>query len=389
MVKRDRNPPDRFKGLATHSGKPLMATIAHVAPIALRPDSGMGRVASCWRDSITRRGWSFEHFGADEVPTPSFKALWALSARRAWRRFKLPSSLILAHEPSAEVFRGTGVPVLLFSHGLEARCRELAPVEPDITGSRLGRLLMRPLWAWRSRQTELGLRRCPLLLLINQEDRDYVIDRYRRQSGEIFVFRNGVIPSALDETHDPGGTSTVLVYGTWLERKGKKVLMQAASNIAGAGLRVRWLLVGTGGSRESVLRDWPESLHPSVEVRPRVAPSEDDSIYAEAHVFALPSYFEGQPLTLLQAMESGRCVISTRCCGQKDIIRDGENGFLVEPGDAGTLAARIITALGDAQLRRSVGARAKADMKNRTWERVSDEVTERLAQFVRQAGIHE
>ena len=172
-----------------------------------------------------RHGWEFEHFGVREVPVPWFKPLWALSARRAWRKSRIRSTLMLAHEPSAEVLRRTGVPVALFSHGLEARCQEMSPPELAIAGNRWKNLAMRPLWAWRERQTELGLRRCPLLLLINHEDREYAVARYGRRPDDIFVFRNGVDPSHLEAEHAPEGVPTVLFYGTWLERKGKSVLM--------------------------------------------------------------------------------------------------------------------------------------------------------------------
>lgn len=364
--------------------------ISHVAPISLDTSSGMGRVAFHWQASFVRRGWDFHHFGANEVIAPMFKPLWALSAGRAWRASGCTSSsLVLAHEPAAESFRVAGARVALFSHGLEARCRDLVPPDAAEPGSSLKKLLMRPLWAWRERQAELGLRRCPLLLLINQEDKDYAIRRYQRRSEDIFVFRNGVNPSDVDETHEPSGGLKVLVYGTWLERKGKSVLVKAARKLADAGIQSRWLLCGTGFTRDEVLRDWPEDLHSFVEVRPRVRGEDDDSIYSEAHVFVLPSFFEGQPLTLLQAMESGRCVISTRCCGQKDIIRHGVNGLLAEPGDAEGLSLLISSALNNPNLRRTLGAQAKADMKNRQWMMVSDEVTDRLVQFSRDQVIHE
>lgn len=362
-------------------------SVAHFAPVTLDSQSGMGRVAIHWKNSLLKSGWKFHHFGANEVHPPNFKALWALSARRAWYSSGVQTSLMLAHEPSAEILRRTGVPVVLFSHGLERRCQEMAPPESGIADNPLKKLAMRPLWAWRARQTELGLKRCPLLLLINHEDRDYAVDRYNRRLDEIFIFQNGVNPSRLDAQHEPSGTPTVLFYGSWLERKGKSVLVRAAQNIAHSGIPVRWLLVGTGGSRESVLRDWPEFMHGSVEIIPNVPALEDDSIYARAHVFVMPSFFEGQPLTLLQAMESGRCVITTRCCGQRDIIRNGENGFLIEPGDADELAVQITASLGNTNLRRSAGIRAKEDMKNRSWDRVSDEVTNRLVEFTVEHGI--
>jgi glycosyltransferase involved in cell wall biosynthesis len=154
--------------------------------------------------------------------------------------------------------------------------------------------------------------------------------------------------------------------------------------LAEEGIPLRWLLVGTGISQAEVLRDWPAILHDAVEVIPHLKAEDDDLIYERAMVFVLPSYFEGQPLTLLQAMESGRCVIASRCCGQKDIVQHGHNGFLFDSGDADELARLIALVVSDRDLRLKLGTQAKEDMASRCWSTVADEVVDRLEQFIDQ-----
>ena len=167
-------------------------SVAHFAPISINGLSGMGRVAMHWREALIRRGWIFRHYGTDEVPLPRLKPLWAVAAKRVWRAAGERQDMFLVHEPSAETLRQTGIPTVLFSHGLEARSQQLAPVESDLAKSRLREHIMRPFWRWRVRQRELGLKHCPLLLLINEEDRAYAISHYGRRPEDIFVFRNGV-----------------------------------------------------------------------------------------------------------------------------------------------------------------------------------------------------
>jgi glycosyltransferase involved in cell wall biosynthesis len=358
--------------------------LAHFAPITLDTWSGMGRVAVHWRDALVRRGWSFRHFGSEEVPLPRLKPLWAISARRAWKKAGGSGSVFLAHEPSAETVRNAGLPTVLFSHGLEARCADIVPVRKCSSELRLQDWIMLPFWRWRTNQTEQGLRNCPLLLLINQDDRTYAMDRYRRRAEDIFVFRNGVDFSPVQPEQMPSGIPTVLFYGSWLERKGKSVLVGAASKLAENGCKLRWLLIGTGKSESEVLADWPVHLRDSVEVKPHVDASDDDAIYLQATVFVLPSFFEGQPLTLLQAMESGRCVVTTRSCGQKDIVEHGRNGLLVEPGDVNEFAEQIANAVKDSHQRLALGRQAKKDMASRRWPVVSDEVVDRLEHFMRE-----
>jgi glycosyltransferase involved in cell wall biosynthesis len=357
-------------------------SVAHFAPISINGLSGMGRVAMHWREALIRRGWIFRHYGTDEVPLPRLKPLWAVAAKRVWRAAGERQDMFLVHEPSAETLRQTGIPTVLFSHGLEARSQQLAPVESDLAKSRLREHIMRPFWRWRVRQRELGLKHCPLLLLINEEDRAYAISHYGRRPEDIFVFRNGVDSSPLQPQHLRPGPPSVLFYGSWLERKGKSILVQTAMRLAEEGIHLRWLLVGTGISASEVLRDWPVTLHSAVEVIPHVKAEDDDLIYERAMVFVLPSYFEGQPLTLLQAMESGRCVIASGCCGQKDIVRHGHNGFLFPPGDADELARLIALVVSDRDLRLKLGTQAKEDMASRRWPIVADDVADRLEQFM-------
>ena len=359
-------------------------SVAHFAPISINGLSGMGRVAMHWREALIRRGWSFRHYGTDEVPLPTLKPLWAVAAKRAWRAAGEKQDLFLVHEPSGETLRHSGIPSVLFSHGLEARSQQMVPPESELLKSRLRERIMRPFWLWRDRQRDLGLKYCPLLLLINEEDRAYAISRYGRRPEDIFVFRNGVTPSPLQPHQLAPGPPTVLFYGSWLERKGNSVLVQAATRLAKDGIHLRWLLVGTGVSEADVLYDWPANLHAAVEVRPHVKAEADDSIYERATIFVLPSYYEGQPLTLLQAMESGRCVIASRCCGQKDIVQHGHNGFLFTPGDADELARLIALVVVNQDLRLKLGTQAKDAMASRCWPTVADEVVDRLEQFMDQ-----
>ena len=352
--------------------------VAHFAPINIDPCTGMGRIAVHWRNALINRDWNFYEFGIKQVSMPVLRPLWPNAARSAWKNSKQNTNIILAHEPSAEVLRRTGVPTVLFSHGIESRGANLSPIETDFMSSGIRRLAMRPLWYLREMEIRSAFRRCPLLLLSNEDDRSEIISRFNRNSDDIFVFRNGVNESSLQPGQVTSNVPNILFYGSWLERKGKTLLIKAANLLDAQGYAVNWLLVGTGKSSHEIMSEWPKKLHSSVEIIPSVSADDDDLIYGRASIFVLPSFFEGQPLTLLQAMESGRTVIASRCCGQKDVIRHGHNGFLFEPGDDQELASLIAKALDDTDLRLQIGAQAKQDMKLRRWPAVADEVAIRL-----------
>ena len=74
-----------------------------------------------------------------------------------------------------------------------------------------------------------------------------------------------------------------------------------------------------------------------------------------ADCFVLPSYAEGLPMALLEAMAHGLPSITTRVGGIPEVVRDGQEGFLIEPGDVESLADRMVCLAKDAQLRRKMG----------------------------------
>jgi glycosyltransferase involved in cell wall biosynthesis len=347
--------------------------IVHAAQIPISENSGMGRVAWHWQRECERRGYRFIHIGPEQVGSLPHPSLFPFAAYRAYKKLKQPAALFLIHEPAAGIFVRRASPIVVFSHGVERRGWQLALKGQDGTSGKI-RWRTRMLFPiWRLREGDLGLKKAERLLLINSEDAAFVEQYYRREATEIHLFKNGVYPSDLTELNQPQPI-TILFLGSWLERKGIQTLIEAAQILDQQSLRLNWLLAGTGADRHEVLRHWPESLHSRLEILPSFSPDSEASLFARSNIFVLPSFFEGQPLALLQAMESGRCCITTDCCGQHDIIRHGINGYLHEPGDAQQLAALIAQCAKDEALRKYLGGNAKQTMKGRSWEAVSVEV---------------
>jgi N,N'-diacetylbacillosaminyl-diphospho-undecaprenol alpha-1,3-N-acetylgalactosaminyltransferase len=78
-------------------------------------------------------------------------------------------------------------------------------------------------------------------------------------------------------------------------------------------------------------------------------------ILCATDIFALPSYREGTPRTVLEAMAMGKPVITTDAPGCRQTVADGVNGFLVPPRDSRALAEAIGKLMGDAALRERMG----------------------------------
>ncbi|MDR1182607.1 MAG: glycosyltransferase family 4 protein [Bacteroidales bacterium] len=84
------------------------------------------------------------------------------------------------------------------------------------------------------------------------------------------------------------------------------------------------------------------------------------SEYLDASLLVLSSRYEGLPMVLLEAMSVGLPMVAFTCkCGPRDLITDGENGFLVPEGDVPELAAQIMQLMEDSALRKEMGEVAR------------------------------
>ncbi len=147
----------------------------------------------------------------------------------------------------------------------------------------------------------------------------------------------------------------------------------------------RLVVAGSGGhDPRSPERDYPSLLISLAEERDVVfagSPSDAElpGVYRRAAVFALPSVdltcygrqvriSELLGLSVLEAMASGLPVVASRIGGLPEIVRDGETGFLVEPGDVGALRDRLALLLGDPALAARMGGQARNLVLERfTW----------------------
>ncbi|HEV2482527.1 MAG TPA: glycosyltransferase family 4 protein [Puia sp.] len=84
-----------------------------------------------------------------------------------------------------------------------------------------------------------------------------------------------------------------------------------------------------------------------------------------ADIFVLPSLWEGLPIGLLEAMAMRKAVIGTRVDGTREVLQDGENGLMVEPGDVDALAAAIVRLVQDKALRESLRTKAYQTVRQR------------------------
>lgn len=360
-----------------------MKSIVHISEANNKPNSGMGRISFYWSEEFKKRGFEYVHIGPDEIGEIKNRSFFAFKALLHFRKLKIQPTALIVHEPLSGYFTHLGIPTFLESHGIEKRygiIKKKYKIPNQFSISLKSRLFS----FLRLSSCSIGLKYSSKLLLSNTEDASFVKFEYNRKDQEIFIFNNGVMPIPASFQSEKRDNFKVLFNGSFIPRKGISTLVDAAKEIARKGVEIDYLLVGTGLDADAVHAFWPEHLHKNLLVVSSFDAMDEIKYLSMASAFVLPSFFEGQPLSLLQAMSYGICCITTNCCGQKDIINHKENGFLFEPGDHLELSRIILQLVNDDSLRDSVGKNGKELVSTRTWENVAkllvDYVEENSAQ---------
>ena len=126
------------------------------------------------------------------------------------------------------------------------------------------------------------------------------------------------------------------------------------------------LAIGGDGNLDAVrTRAHELGIVDRVEILGWIGPEQKQSELARASVFTLPSYNEGLPMAMLEAMAAGKAIVVTSVGGIPEAVIDGDNGLLVAPKDVTALAAALRLILADSVLRKALAKRARATVAQR------------------------
>ena len=172
--------------------------------------------------------------------------------------------------------------------------------------------------------------------------------------------------------------NTFLSVGRLVEQKGLEYLIRASGKLKEERVEHEVLIVGEGHLK-SELKGLVAKLGLEDTVKFLGRLSQDDllSAYSRARFFALPSLWEGLPITLLEAWASRLPVVATKVGGIPDVCVHGENSFLVDPKNAGALADGMRQLIDDKGLSKKLGANGRKLVEERfTWEKVAEKTYE-------------
>jgi|YNPMSStandDraft_2_1061718.scaffolds.fasta_scaffold01067_6 glycosyltransferase involved in cell wall biosynthesis len=191
----------------------------------------------------------------------------------------------------------------------------------------------------------------------NQDDRSFFIEQNLANSDNTFIIEGvGVDIHQFTPCAEPEGTPIILYAGRFLWEKGLGELIEAA-RLLREQFDFRLVLVGNpdignpGSISMKVLKEWvQEGIAEWWGWQDNMA-----DIYKKCHIVVLPSYREGIPTTLIEALAAQKPVITTNVPGCREVVTPGVNGLLIPARDSKTLRDALALLLSDRDLRIRMG----------------------------------
>ena len=151
---------------------------------------------------------------------------------------------------------------------------------------------------------------------------------------------------------------TIVCVGSVGERKGSFLLIEAVKRLRDAGLSVSLVLIGPEEQEGSMAALSDAACQYGVQDSVHLLGGQSREFalkeLSKADVFALPSYAEGMPYSIIEALAIGCPVIASVVGAVKDLIKDGETGLLIQPGSAVQLADALSRLINDVSLRQKL-----------------------------------
>jgi glycosyltransferase involved in cell wall biosynthesis len=171
--------------------------------------------------------------------------------------------------------------------------------------------------------------------------------------------------AGIDAARAPESRPMVLFLGKLRQSKGIFDLLQAVAAVRDTVPDVKLVCAGDG-ERIAVARQAERlGIADAVKFTGWVGPSGKRALLENAAVYALPSYDEALPMSLLEAMGAGLPVIASPVGGIQEVVVDGVTGLLVAPGDTRTLERLLARLLTDKALAARIGAAARESVRLR------------------------
>lgn len=191
--------------------------------------------------------------------------------------------------------------------------------------------------------------------------------------------------NSLKEELKIGGKNVVVTkIASLITQKGHEVLIDAAEIVTKKVKNVKFLIVGDGPRKENLLRLVNEKELKNFFIFSGIR-NDVPKLLNITDIFVLSSHWEGFPMTILEAMASGKAAIVTDVGGNREAVVHAETGYLVKKGDSLAIANAIIELALDKNMRTAMGKAGKDRLLNNFTAEVMVQKTEK--EYLKSLGL--
>lgn len=267
-----------------------------------------------------------------------------------------------------------GAAVISRSNGLEHLNyqRVLDDAAAGLASKPWTRRLFHP--AVRLTQVAAAARAADRLLLLNEADRRFALERHWKPETCIDVVPHGVSRRFIEETPamhaDRGGG--ILFCGTWTAVKGVAYLTEAFARLIRAGSTVNLTILGGAVGEDEIRSSFPAECRPFITLRERTSEQEVMAAYRAHDVLAWPSTYEGFGMVVVEAMTQRLPVVATPVGCAQSLILNEQTGLLVPPRDSAALAEALGRMITDRDLGARCSSAAFDRVRGMTWTHTAE-----------------
>lgn len=196
--------------------------------------------------------------------------------------------------------------------------------------------------------------KCDCLIALSEEWKENLSEVVAQE--KIVVVENYSVlnEKAIEDRKNKSNENIILFLGYIGQRKGCFDIPDIMDLVSQKKPEVKFIL-GGDGEVDSVKALLKPELEKNIEFPGWVRGEEKDALLRKADVFFLPSYNEGMPMSILDAMGYGLPIVSTTVGGISRIVKEKENGYVFEPSDTQGMAGAIVELLENDKKRKEFG----------------------------------
>lgn len=327
-------------------GFELVMIAEHLKVLVVGPSDQPGGIATVIRSHRAMRLWGLAdcRMLSTYDERNSLMKCWAMLRAYVLGVFKIPRASLVHIHMAGQSSMWRKLPIVL----LTKLMRKPYIVHLHAASER-SVFVLTPKWLWR-----LTFLLSYRVVVLSDSWADVV--KKHLPDARVTVIHNPVRKPEKGRTPEPGGM--VLFAGKLEPRKGYIELLRAAAKVLKFHPDVTFCFAGHGEIEQAKAEAHHLGIEKSVSFVGWLSPEEMSDYYRRATVFCLPSFDEGLPMVVIEAMSNSLPVVTTPVGGLPDLISDGSDGLFAIPGDVESIAHQLLGLLRNPVLADEMGRSA-------------------------------